>query len=155
MSTPRDLNGSTSVDQGPSSRRGPPGSLTLESLDERLGHVERHVEDLTGAESSLPEELTNIRRIAAAQSGLIEELTKLTRESVEQGKANGVAIAKLTEVIGESPDSALDKAGTGLRKQVADLVVKSKAPTIVTAIGGAGMGIYAIYQIVKALGIVH
>lgn len=154
MSTPRDLNGSSSVDQGPSSRRGLPGSLTLESLDERLGHVERHVEDLTAAESSLPEELLNIRRVASAQAGLIEELGKLVKENVEQSKANGAALVKLTEVIGESPDSALDKAGSGLRKQVADLVVKSKAPTIVTAIGGAGMGIYAIWQILHAIGVV-
>lgn len=156
MSSPRDLNGSSSsVDQGPSSRRGLPGSLTLESLDERLGHVERHVEDLTAAESSLPEELLNIRRVASAQAGLIEEMGKLVKEGVEQSKANGIAIAKLTEVVGESPDLSTGKPGTGMRKQLSDLVTKAQVPAFVAWLTPAMGTAYGLYQALKFFGVFH
>lgn len=147
-----DANGSVDL-APPGSRRGGPPPITLESLDERLVTVERHVEDLTSTEPSIPTELLNIRRVVAAQAGLLEEQGKVIREVLDLTKANGTSLVKITEVIGESPDSALDKAGSGLRKQVADLVVKSKAPTIVTAIGGAGMGLYALFQLLKAVGV--
>lgn len=145
-----DANGSSVDTAPPGSRRGPP-PLTLEGLDERLTAVEHTLEN--AAESSLPTELLNIRRVMAAQATTLEEQGKTLAALLEQSKANGTALAKFGEVIGESPDLSTGKPGTGMRKQLSDLVDKGRVPPVlhyVTPIVGV---LFGIYQALKAVGI--
>lgn len=136
-----------SVDMAPNSRR-LAQPLTIEGIADRLDELESRIEKRDSGEHALIEELESLRKEINALRSAVKDLADTTKAVLEAQK-------KLTEVIGESPDPALDKAGTGMRKQLTDLVTKSKAPTIATYVTSAGMGIYAVYQGAKALGLLH
>jgi hypothetical protein len=125
--------------------------LTLEGLDARLTVVEHTLED--AVESSLPTELENLRHIVAKLSAKLDEQSTQIAAVLEQSKSNGAALAKFSEVVGESPDLSTGKPGTGMRKQLSDLVDKQRVPPFVQWLTPVIAVVIGIYQALKAAGV--
>lgn len=138
----------TSVDMAPPASRRLAQPLTIEGLADRLDDLESRLDTRDSGEHQLAEEVDKLRGDIRSLSAAVKDLSDMAKALVESQK-------KLTEVIGESPDPATGADGSGMKKQLTDLVTKSKAPTIATYVTSAGMGAYAIYQGAKALGLIH
>lgn len=127
-----------SVDQSPNSQRAP-HPVTLESLDERLKEIEERIERRDSDEAVVAEDIAKIKQ--------------QMRELNESLKDISAKLDKLANVIGESPDLSTGNAGTGMRKQLSDLVTRSAVPAVVAYITPALATLYGIYQALKLVGI--
>lgn len=128
----------SSVDMAPNSQRAP-HPVTLESLNERLLKIEERIDRRDSDESVVAEDIAKIKQ---QMRDLGESLKDIS------GKLD-----KLAGVIGESPDLSTGNAGTGMRKQLSDLVTRSAVPAIVAYITPALATGYGVYQALKLAGI--
>lgn len=121
----------------------PPGSsrrpLTLEELEARVRILERSREEHDSGEGE----------VAAAVAELKETVASIRATQ----KEHSVQLAKVVEAVGESPDEATETQGKGMRKTLADLVRKSKAPTISAHVAAVGTVAIAAYQVLKLAGV--
>lgn len=128
----------SSVDMAPNSQRAP-HPVTLESLNERLLEIEERIDRRDSDENVVAEDIAKIKQ---QMRDLGESLKDIS------GKLD-----KLAGVIGESPDLSTGNAGTGMRKQLSDLVTRSAVPAIVAYITPALATGYGVYQALKLAGI--
>ena len=127
-----------SVDQAPASQRSP-HPVTLESLDERLKEIEERIERRDSDENLVAEDIAKIKQ--------------QMRDLGESLKDISTKLDKLANVIGESPDLSTGNTGTGMRKQLSDLVTRAAVPAVVAYITPA-MGVaFGVYQALKLAGI--
>ena len=128
----------SSVDQAPTSQRAP-HPVTLESLNTRLLEIEDQLAQRDSEESAMADDIAKIKQ--------------QMRDLGEQMKDIGTKLDKVVSVIGDSPDLSTGAAGTGMRKQLSDLVTRSAVPAIVAYITPALATCYGIYQALRAFGI--
>lgn len=127
-----------SVDMAPNSQRAP-HPVTLESLNERLLEIEERIDRRDSDENVVAEDIAKIKQ---QMRDLGESLKDIS------GKLD-----KLANVIGDSPDLSTGNTGTGMRKQLSDLVTRSAVPAIVAYITPALATCYGVYQALKLAGI--
>ena len=128
-----------SVDMAPVSQR-TPNPITLESLNDRLVEIEDQLSRRDSDESAMADDIAKIKQ--------------QMRDLGEAMKDIGGKLDKLTGVIGDSPDLSTGNAGSGMRKQLSDLVTRSAVPAVVAYITPALATGYGVYQALKAFGIV-
>lgn len=129
----------SSVDMAPNSQRAP-HPVTLESLNERLLEIEERIDRRDSDENVVAEDIAKIKQ---QMRDLGESLKDIS------GKLD-----KLANVIGDSPDLSTGNTGTGMRKQLSDLVTRSAVPAIVAYITPALATCYGLYQALRAFGFV-
>lgn len=107
--------------------------VAIDALQGRMAAVEERLSGAGGPEPSIK-----------------EQLTELTRGREADSRVLGVIVA----AVGESPDAATGREGSGMRKQLASLVEGAKKPTIASYFAAFGTAALAIYQILKGFGVV-
>lgn len=89
-------------------------------------------------------------------SGGPEPSIKNRLEELQDGRAaDSRSLATLLAAVGESPDAATGRDGSGMRKQLAALVEAGKKPTIASYVAAIGTGLLALYQVLKGFGVLH
>lgn len=89
-------------------------------------------------------------------SGGTEPSIKTRLEDLQDGRgADSKILGALLTAVGESPDAATGREGSGMRRQLAALVEAGKRPTIASYLAAGGTALLTLYQILKSYGILH
>lgn len=137
-----------SVDAAPASRRLPP--VSLESIAARLEDLEQRRDSGDHEIATQVEALRNELRALSARVVGIESKTESIDDKVTAIAAD---LKKQTEVIGESPDLGTGKDGSGMRKQLANLVDKQRVPPFIQWLTPFAVTAMGAYELLHRLGI--
>lgn len=111
--------------------------------------------------ATAPEVATNVLYAElAARVAVLEarpsEAEQTTKEKLDefqrQQAADSKAIAGLVAAVGEAPDDSTGREGSGMRKQLAMLIVASKRPTLAAYLAAFFTAVTMVYQFAKGVG---
>lgn len=103
----------------------------------------------TGQWKALNQRMLAMEERQSASDQLLKD--KLDEFSRQQA-ADSRALADISARIGEPPDDSTGREGSGMRKQIAMLIVASRRPTIAAYFAAVFTAIPMVYQLAKAVG---